>query len=537
MRHAMELGHLKFDETFASALSADQTQIIFTRAETGLLKYFVQHSNQVRTRAQLLNAIGDANGEKFDRSIDFLINRLRQKLGDNARNPVFIATRYGEGYVWVASRPKKQRLVQDCHAVVGPVFGLDHVGGQRMAAELFSKQFHEAFAAHFGDNQIVIFDPDYPKAEEFNAGAPDIGIEMNFVRADGELECVFRGYLFRTDKTVFASRKAVSHIASSSGAALIAEEIARALRTNLATKTEAMVPLAVGMIEAGKTFTGIKGHWSENEEGLRTQVEKNTDDPHAKIMLATNIHTKYLQDSVQIFMSNRDPRQEDEDEIEQLVNSSLPYIQEDPTFLLPAAKLLFFIDRGYRDMAVKIAERIHRETTAVTASLPVIGQMRVFLGQNEDGQAAIDQALERCEPGSQFENYLLILKCEALAAVSDRDGLDRILDQVCTRVPQIEMLMHVLFTCSERPSKIAQQALVNMPPAQAKGMVMFIHYVYGRLLQNPEHRANAYRTPVSLFTKQFGPNIIPVEVTQLLHGSAGPQLANRVVLQNERTAS
>ena len=530
MRHAIELGHLKFDEPFASALSVDQTLITFTRAETGLLKYFVQHSNQVRTRAQLLNAINDANEEKLDRSIDFLINRLRQKLGDNARNPVFIATRYGEGYVWVASRPKRQRPVQDCHAVVGPVFGLDHVGGQRMAAELFSKQFHEAFETHFGDDQIVILDPDCPKAEDFGGSAPEIGIEMNFVLADGQLECVFRGYLFGSDKTVFASRKAVSNVALSGAAALIADEMAGVLRTSLATKTAATVPLAVGMIDAGKTFTGIKGHWSENEERLRSLVEQDPTDHHAKIMLATNIHTKYLQDSVQIFMSNRDPRQEDEDEIERLVNASLPFIQDDPTFLLPAAKLLFFIDRGYGDMAVRIAEKIHKESTALTASLPVVGQMRVFLGQNEDGQAAIDQALERCEPGSQFENYLLILKCEALAAVSDRDGLDKILNQVCTRVPQIEMLMHVLFTCSERPSKIAQQALVNMPPAQAKSMVMFIHYVYARLLQDPEHRANAYRTPVSLFTRQFGPNIIPAEVTQMLHGCADPQMASRAIL-------
>ncbi|WP_428672721.1 hypothetical protein [Roseibium sp.] len=85
-------------------------------------------------------------------------------------------------------------------------------------------------------------------------------------------------------------------------------------------------------------------------------------------------------------------------------------------------------------------------------------------------------------------------------------------------MPHVEVLMQVLFTCSEQPSKIAQQALVNMPPLQARSMMTLMHYVYGRLLQNPEHRANAYRTPVSLFSQQFGPNIIPDEVKRILQG-------------------
>jgi DNA-binding winged helix-turn-helix (wHTH) protein len=517
MRNTIQLGNLNFEKSFLSASLNDQSPIRFTGAETCLLKCFVQHPNQVLTRAQLLNAVSDVNEEKLDRSIDFLINRLRQKLGDDAKNPTYIATRYGEGYIWLASPSKEQSPAHDCHAVVGPVFGLEHVNDKRALAELFSQQFHKIFQNHFSNDLTVAFDPDCPKADEFGDGAPEIGLELNYVLSDDQLECVFRGYLFRSDITVFAKRIFVSK-AMTPDIAVIAGEISSVLRTGLATETNAQVPLAVGMIEAGKTFTGIKGHWSESDEDLRSLVENNPTDYRAKIMLATNIHTKYLQDSVQIFMSNADPRKDDEDEIENLVTTSLPHLQNEPTFLLPSAKLLFFIDRGYNDMAVKMAERLHKESTSLAASLPVVGQMRVFAGQNEAGQRALDQALELCEPGSQFEIYLMILKCEALAAVFDRDGLDQVLDQICARVPQVEVLMQVLFTCSERPSKIAQQALVNMSPAQAKGMLMLTHYVYGRLLQNPEHRANAYRTPVSLFSKQFGPNIIPDEVKQALQG-------------------
>ncbi len=120
--------------------------------------------------------------------------------------------------------------------------------------------------------------------------------------------------------------------------------------------------------------------------------------------------------------------------------------------------------------------------------------------------------------GSQFEIYLLILKCEALAAVADRKGVRSVLNQVCADVPpHIEVLMEVLFTDPDHPSKVAQQALVNMPPpAQARAMLLFMHYVYARLLKVKQHRHNAYRTVVTLFRKQFGPDIVPDEVKSMI---------------------
>jgi len=515
MERSIRLEHLSFDKSFFSATCDDGTQISFTKAETSLLRHFTQHPMRVQSRSQLLDAVSSGSDEKLDRSIDFLINRLRQKLGDNAKTPIFIATRYGEGYIWLAKQTKVQSLAKDCHAVVGPILGLNHIGMERTAALGFSKQFHKSFEKHFDDKLLIEFHPDVEASQAFVSGAPEIGIELSYVLVDGDLECVFRGYQYSSDKTVFAKRVGVSKTVELNIES-IAEEISGTLRTALAKQAKGRVPLAVGMIEAGKTFTGIKGHWSEGEKSLRKQVEDNPADYHAKIMLATNIHTKYLQDSVQIFSSNHDPRKSDEDEIEALVTSSLPHLQNEPSFLLPAAKLLYFIDRGYNEMAVKMAERLHKESTSLAASLPVVGQMRVFAGHNAEGQVALDHALELCDPGSQYEVYLLILKCEALAAVCDREGLDQILEKVCTYVPQIEVLMHVLFTSAEYPSKTAQQALVNMSPAQANGMMMLMHYVYGRLFKNPTHAANAYSTPVSLFSRQFGTEIIPEEITLTL---------------------
>ncbi len=515
MKRTTKFGELTFDEAFLTATEDDGKQITFTKAETSLLKHFSQHPMLLRSRSQLLDAVSAGNEEKLDRSIDFLINRLRRKLGDNAKTPTFIATRYGEGYIWLATKAKSQTAPNNTHAVVGPLFGLDHIGAKRTSGLAFAKQFHENFQGHFNNNLQVAFHPEPEHKVERASTAAKIGVELSFVIVDEQLECVFRGYQYQSDATIFAKRISVSQT-SQPNVKSIANEISGLLRTSLATQCEEQVPLTVGMIEAGKTFTGIKGHWSEGDQNLRKRVEDYPADYRAKIMLATNIHTKYLQDSVKIFMSNDDPREKDENEIEELITQSLPNIQNEPSFLLPCAKLLYFIDRGYNEMAVRMTERLHKESTSLSASLPVVGQIRVFEGQNTDGQRALDQALELCAPGSQFEIYLLILKCEAMVAVSDRDGLDQILNKVCTQVPQIEVLMQILFTCAQHPSKIAQQALVNMPPAQAKGMMMLMHYVYGRLYKMPSHIANAYRTPISLFSKQFGVSIIPQEVAQFV---------------------
>jgi two-component system OmpR family response regulator len=48
----------------------------------------------------LLNLTRGRDAELFDRSIDLLVSRLRQRLGDDAREQTFIKTVRSEGYVF-----------------------------------------------------------------------------------------------------------------------------------------------------------------------------------------------------------------------------------------------------------------------------------------------------------------------------------------------------------------------------------------------------------------------------------------------------
>lgn len=83
-------------------ISPEELVIPLSNAEFRLLKVFVEHPNRVLTRDFLLDQARGRNMDLFDRSIDLLVSRLRQKLGDDPRTPGLIKTVRGEGYLFDA---------------------------------------------------------------------------------------------------------------------------------------------------------------------------------------------------------------------------------------------------------------------------------------------------------------------------------------------------------------------------------------------------------------------------------------------------
>jgi DNA-binding response OmpR family regulator len=79
----------------------DDRLLELTSAEFELLSLFVRNRGRVLTRERILDQTRGVDWETYDRSIDILVSRLRQKLGDDARRPVFIKTVRGTGYSFV----------------------------------------------------------------------------------------------------------------------------------------------------------------------------------------------------------------------------------------------------------------------------------------------------------------------------------------------------------------------------------------------------------------------------------------------------
>jgi two-component system OmpR family response regulator len=83
-------------------VSPTQVVIPLSNAEFRLLTVLVEHPNRVLSREFLLDEARGRGMELFDRSIDILISRVRQKLNDDPRTPTLIKTVRGEGYLFEA---------------------------------------------------------------------------------------------------------------------------------------------------------------------------------------------------------------------------------------------------------------------------------------------------------------------------------------------------------------------------------------------------------------------------------------------------
>ena len=95
----LTFGAWRLDTTARHLLDGEGTAVALSGAEYRLLRVFLDHPQRVLSRDQLLNLTQGREADLFDRSIDLLVSRLRQRLRDDAREPACIKTVRNEGYV------------------------------------------------------------------------------------------------------------------------------------------------------------------------------------------------------------------------------------------------------------------------------------------------------------------------------------------------------------------------------------------------------------------------------------------------------
>lgn len=98
-----EFATFRVDTLTRELIGADGAVKALGSAEYRLLAVFLDYPQQVLSRDQLLQMTRGIEAMPFDRSIDAMISRLRQHLGDDARDPILLRTLRGEGYVLAAS--------------------------------------------------------------------------------------------------------------------------------------------------------------------------------------------------------------------------------------------------------------------------------------------------------------------------------------------------------------------------------------------------------------------------------------------------
>jgi len=99
----LQFGDWRLDTVARHLIDSSGTIVALSGGEYRLLRVFLDHPQRVLTREQLLNLTQGRRSDPFDRSIDLLVSRLRQRLQDEAREPRYIKTLRSEGYVFSAS--------------------------------------------------------------------------------------------------------------------------------------------------------------------------------------------------------------------------------------------------------------------------------------------------------------------------------------------------------------------------------------------------------------------------------------------------
>jgi DNA-binding winged helix-turn-helix (wHTH) protein len=513
-----------FAPDFASAKRADGSDIVFTRSEAGILRCLAEKPGRIVTRNQLLDAISGEGSSKSDRNIDYVVSRIRRKLGDDPATPRFILTRYGEGYKWLAGAQAEDPLEADL--VVGPLRGLDGIGDLAQCARRFAGAVFDAMKRELPEGKTAVFRPE-------PAGSQPAGrqerVELTFFVDALGLECILTARESANGAIHAIARRQITDPRNEARSRREAEEAAQGLlaqtwRTMIASQPDS--PLPVAMHDAAGLPVGSNGSWAANDQRLRHLIAEKPDDPVLKLFYATHLHSKYILLGWDLFLKGKATCREDEDRIEDLVLSALPDVIHDPTQAIMAAKLLYFLDRGYDDLATELAEDGLRSSTDIASCLAIVGQLRAFTGRTREAVGSLDQAAGLSRYGSEFHVYAMFMKCQALSAAGDWPALAAARAELF-KVRPATMVLEPIFADPIRPSFRSRALTMALTKARARALLMQLTYVSTRLFREQEMRENSIRGPLRLFIRRFGRDVVPERLGEMVPDVVESLLARR----------
>lgn len=550
MTEAVHFAGISFAADFASARREDGTAVAFTRTERRLLAQLIGNAGGLCTRDQLLDIVTEPGSDVGDRNIDFLVARVRAKLGDPARRPVFIATRYGEGYVWIASRPKVMPATEAAFLVVGPVRRLSGRGEPGDVPLAFAEALTEALRAEITQERRVVLDADCPPADQFGVAVPEFQIELTFVEANGRTDCVSVLRHFKTAAVMKVRRD--EDVGAPQTVDAAARDLMAALWLSLAMsdgRAEPDVgPMDLRIYEAGAPFVRDEAsdlppevttkdeafptgeNFRRNETHLRRLLAGRPNDPVLRLMLAVNIHARYIADGWRFF-GNSDPRAADEAEMRDLVLGALPDLMGSPAHVLSAAKLMHFLGPEYRSAALSLAEDAFRRATELAHALSILGAMRCHCDDFAGGLPLLWQARPLARPNTIGERYIVATICQHLMAAGDFEGKDREL-QLLTRSPLSKGPFRLVFADPDEvePSLPVRLTLRLLSAKYARAMLLWSYYTSARIYSGRQARENVIVGLAGHLRRRFGDAIILPEIAEAVPGifAVRERLADRI---------
>jgi DNA-binding winged helix-turn-helix (wHTH) protein len=509
---------LAFDAGMMSVIRGDGVELKLTRQERSLLLLFTKQPGRLLTRARLVELMARDDSDTSERNIDFLVNRLRKILGDNARNPRFIATRYGEGYVWIAEPAVDEPV--SAFLLIGPAYGLRGAAPrERDVLAHLTKALH----ALIGIERTVACLPDWhPKGK--NSDNVTYRLDASFHRQEATLHAAFVLRHVLTRQVIGAFRARFSGNDNVTAIDALAAELKKAIWTHLAIPAGPVVtsietPLEIRLHDAALLLARTPVTWRENEDQLALARAEQPDDPKLAIMWGLNLYSRLLSQAIDDEpMMPQAEWEAIEDEIEALALASPPKVQDNPLLVLGVAKLLFFINRGHFELAAQLADEAFAKSTAFAAAFALQAQIRMCQGEIPEALAFYDKGIEMSEHGSAFHLYLIVLKCTALLAANQRAALD----QLCAELYAIKPITRLelgLLMADPKASKLApdvEAMLVALDEDRARKLMSYFYNIFARRFLSKKHRRNVVRGLTTHMVRRFGNQIVPEVVARTL---------------------
>ncbi len=94
----LQLGPVRYD-IGRSELMQGEEMIRLTATETQLMRIFSEHLRQPVSRTKLVEDLGRDKGQAQERAVDVQITRLRRKIEADPKQPRYLQTVRGEGYM------------------------------------------------------------------------------------------------------------------------------------------------------------------------------------------------------------------------------------------------------------------------------------------------------------------------------------------------------------------------------------------------------------------------------------------------------
>lgn len=94
----IQVGELALDPAALTATLGDKP-LVLTSYEFSLLRALAERAGRVLSREQLIALMHGSADETFDRSIDVHISRIRHKMEEDPKNPRWLKTMRGVGYM------------------------------------------------------------------------------------------------------------------------------------------------------------------------------------------------------------------------------------------------------------------------------------------------------------------------------------------------------------------------------------------------------------------------------------------------------